>query len=45
MSMLSSPAGTLRKLLDDNNDRARVRYHGCLLGGAMGDALVHWLSS
>jgi len=39
MNMLSSPTGALGKQADEDKDRVRVRFHGCLLGGAVGDAL------
>ncbi len=39
MNMLSSPTGALWKLPDEEKDRIRARFRGCLLGGAVGDAL------
>lgn len=39
MKMLSNPTGALWKLPDEEKDRIRARFRGCLLGGAVGDAL------
>lgn len=39
MNMLSNPAGALWKRPDEEKVRVRARFRGCLLGGAVGDAL------
>lgn len=39
MTLDSSPTGTARQLPDRENDEVRDRFLGCLLGGAVGDAL------
>lgn len=39
MNMLSNPTSALWKLPGEERDRIRARFRGCLLGGAVGDAL------
>lgn len=39
MNMLSNPAGAMWKLPDEEKVRVHARFRGCLLGGAVVDAL------